>query len=142
LGIAVSDPTGTISTPLAVIRHLSREVDAAAIAQIANEQEAGQIIIGQSLDEEGNPTYQGRRAARLAEAIRRQTTIPVALWDEWNTTRSAREIRVRMGSSRNKRQGHLDDLAAAILLQSYLDAQGSESEKPGSFFDRLQSNDI
>jgi len=125
LGVAVSDPTGTIATPLTVIQHISREIDAAVLAQIAAEQEAGRIIVGQSLDDEGNPGYQGRRAARLAETIQRQTPIPVVLWDEWDTTRTAQEVRNRMGVSRKKRQGHLDDLAAAVLLQSYLDAHSS-----------------
>jgi len=127
LGVAVSDPTGTISAPLTVIRHISREIDAAAIAQIAAEQDAIQIIVGQSLDEDGNPSYQGRRAARFADAIKRQTHIPVVLWDESDTTRAAQEVRLRMGVARKKRQGHLDDLAAAVLLQSYLDAQSSTS---------------
>ncbi|MBP1702931.1 MAG: putative holliday junction resolvase, partial [Chloroflexi bacterium] len=56
LGIAISDLSGTIANPLTVLQHVSRPVDAATIAQLAQEHQVGRIIIGQALDEEGLPT--------------------------------------------------------------------------------------
>lgn len=123
LGIALSDPTGTIANPLTVLEHVGRAIDAAAIAQLASQHEAGRIIVGQALDDEGRPTPQSRRGARLAAAIRQQTSLPVELWDESGSTQAARQARIAMGASRRKRRGHLDDLAATFILQSYLDAQ-------------------
>ena len=125
LGLAVSDPTGTIANPLTVIPHVSRLLDAVAIAEQAAVQEAGLIVVGQSLDEQGQPTFEGRRAARFASALRTQTALQVVLWDEVLTTQDARAARIMLGVSRQKRSGHLDDLAATILLQSYLDAHPS-----------------
>lgn len=125
IGIAISDPTGTIASPVMVIKHNSRQVDAAAIVKLALENEVGTIIVGQSLDEEGLPTPEGRRSERLAEAIQSQTSLPVILWDESGSTQEARAARIAMGVSRRKRRGHQDDLAAAIILQSYLDTQKS-----------------
>ena len=122
LGIAISDPTATIANPLTVVKHISRPLDAATIAQLALEQQAGKIIVGQALDEDNNPTPEGRKAARLAEAIQQQTDLPVELWDESGSTQSARQARQSMGVSRKKRSGHMDDLAATVILQSYLDA--------------------
>ncbi len=122
LGIAISDPTGTIANPLMVIVHVSRMIDAASIANLAGDQGVAKIIVGQALDDEGLPTPQGRKAARLAEAIRLQTTIPVELWDESGSTQTARQARLSMGVRRSKRSGHLDDLAATVILQSFLDA--------------------
>ena len=122
LGIAISDLSGTIANPLTVLQHVSRPVDAATIAQLAQEHQVGRIIIGQALDEEGQPTPEGRRAARLAEAVRLQTDLPVELWDESGSTQAARQARLAMGASRRKRSGHLDDLAATYILQSYLDS--------------------
>jgi len=126
IGIAISDPTGTIANPLAVLAHVSRPIDAAAIAQIAAEHGAGKIIVGQALDEENRPTPQSRRAARLAAAIRTQTDTPVELWDESGGTQAARFAR-GLGAPRRKRQrfqrSHLDDLAATYILQTYLDSQ-------------------
>ncbi len=122
LGLAISDLSGTIANPLTVIGHISRPVDAAAIAAIAVENQAGLIVVGQSLDEEGQPTQEGRRASRLAAAIRGQTSLPVVLWDEADSTQSALAARRALGSSRRKRRGHLDELAATVILQSFLDA--------------------
>ena len=126
IGLAISDETGTIANPLTVIKHVSRAIDAAQVADIATEREAGLIVIGQSFDEEGHPNLAGRRAARFAEALGKQTDLPIRLWDESFSTREARSARIQMGVSRKKRSGHLDQLAATIILQSYLDAHTSK----------------
>jgi putative Holliday junction resolvase len=122
IGLAISDQTGTIANPLMVVLHVARLVDAAVVAGQAAAHEAGLIVVGQSLDDEGNPTFEGRRAKRFAEALRTQTNVPVVLWDEGFTTQDARSARINLGVSRKKRSGHLDELAATILLQSYLNA--------------------
>jgi putative holliday junction resolvase len=129
LGLAISDPTGAIANPLTVIKHIARLVDAAAVAQIARDQEVGLIVIGEALDDEGEATTQSRRAARFAEAVRLQTSLPVVLWDESGSTQTARDARIAMGVSRRKRRGHLDDLAATVILQSYLDAHIKEQSR-------------
>lgn len=121
IGVAVSDPTGTLARPLSIIGHVSRIVDATRIAQLASELGIERIIIGQNLDDEGNPTYSGRKASRFAEALRSQTDLPVELWDESFSTQSAREARIQTGARRKNRAGHMDDLAASVILQSYLD---------------------
>ncbi len=123
IGVAISDPTGTIANPLTVIAHVSRLTDAAVIAQLAHEHNVERIIVGQALNEENRPTPQSRRAYKLAAAIRTQTSIPVELWDESGSTQAARQSRLAMGVSRRKRRGHLDDIAATYLLQTYLDAR-------------------
>jgi putative pre-16S rRNA nuclease len=123
IGIALSDPAGMIANPLSVLKHVSRAIDAATIAQLALEHEAGRILVGQALDDENQPTPQSRRAYRLAAAIRTQTRTPVELWDESGSTQAARTARIAMGVSRRKRSGHLDDIAATYILQTYLDAQ-------------------
>jgi putative Holliday junction resolvase len=126
LGIAISDPSGMIANPLLILEHISRLIDAASIVSLAIEHEAGKIIIGQALDSNNQTTTQSRRASRLAEAIRQQTDMPVELWDESGSTQAARSANIAMGgSARRRRQhghGHLDDLAATYILQTYLDA--------------------
>lgn len=128
LGIAISDPTGTIASPLMVLSHVSRAVDAAAIVRLAVEREAVRIIMGQALDSEGNSTPQARHAERLVEAIRELTTLPIELWDESGSTQAARASRIAMGVSRRKRSGHLDEIAATLILQSYLDAHTGHAD--------------
>lgn len=121
IGVAISDPTGTIANPFTVLKHVSRTEDAAAIVEIASQNEVDLIVIGQALSGEGSPTPQSRRAARLAGAIKSQTTIRVCLWDESGSTQTARAARIAMGATRRKRKGHLDELAATVILQDYLD---------------------
>lgn len=123
IGIALSDPTGTIASPLTVVKHTARPVDAAAIVQLAEEHQAGLIVIGHNLDVSGEPTPQSRMASRLANAIRTQTSLPVEMWDESGSTQAARAARIAMGVKKKKRRGHMDDLAATVILQSYLDAR-------------------
>jgi len=122
LGIALSDPTATIANPLTVLQHVARAIDAAAIADLARQHQAGRIVIGQALDDEGQPTPQSRRAARLAETVRLQSDLPIVLWDESGSTQAARQARIAMGVRRSQRRGHLDELAATVILQTYLDA--------------------
>jgi putative Holliday junction resolvase len=130
LGIAISDPTGTIARPLKVLQHISRQSDANQIARLASEHEVRLIIVGQSLDDNGKPTFEGRRAARIAAAIRTQTVIPVELWDEYYSTQEAQSLQPLLGAPKRKQYDHMDDLAASVILQSYLDSRTSEQSEP------------
>ena len=123
IGLALSDPTATIPSPLKVIEHVSRLLDAAQVANLASENEVGLIVIGQSYDEVGNPNLAGRRAAKFAEALKEQTNIPIQLWDESFSTQDARATRIEMGASRKKRAGHMDELAAVMILRSYIESK-------------------
>lgn len=105
-----------------VLKHVSRTINAATIANLAAEHDAVRIVIGEALDIEGQPTPQARHAQRLADAVREQTSLPVELWDESGSTQAARASRIALGVSRRKRSGHLDEIAATVILQSYLDA--------------------
>jgi len=122
IGLAISDPTGTIASPFKVINHVSRPIDAAQVANLAAENNVEMIVIGQSFDEEGRPNLAGRRAARFADALKEQTQIPILMWDESFSTQDARAARIELGVSRKKRAGHLDELAAQMILQSYLES--------------------
>jgi putative Holliday junction resolvase len=122
IGLAISDPTGTLARPLQVIPHINRRTDAAEIAARAAAEQAELIVVGQATDIDGKPNYSGRKSRRLAGAIRAQTDIPVELWDESYSTKDAQRTRVILGRKKNSGNQHLDDRAAAIILQSYLDA--------------------
>ena len=122
IGLALSDPTGTLASPVTVIKHASRNLDAALVATIAGQNRAELIVVGQSFDEDGLPNRAGRSAARFVDALKLQTQIPIVLWDESFSTQEARETCIAIGASRKKRSGHLDELAATIILQSYIEA--------------------
>jgi putative Holliday junction resolvase len=136
IGIALSDPTGTIANPLTIIQHTSRQADAGAIAQLAVDHHVKAVIVGATYDDAGQLTPQGRRAERLADAVRDQMDIPVILWDESGSTLAVRGAMIELGTSKRKRRKRVDDRAAAYILQTYLDAQeqdrGSEIRDQGS----------
>ena len=69
IGVALSDPSGSIANPLTVVQHVSRLIDAATIAELAHKNHVGKIIVGQSFDVDGKPNFQGRKAARFAAAM-------------------------------------------------------------------------
>ncbi len=126
IGIAICDPTETVASPLTVLQHISRSIDAAAIANLARENQVGMIVIGTSVDEDGKSTPQTRKADRLADAIRQQCALPISFWDESFSTQVARQARREMGVNRQRRSGHLDELAATVILQAYIDAKANK----------------
>lgn len=127
IGLAVSDPTGTLATPLAIFKHVSGLIDAGLIAQRGEELKVSKIIIGIPVNDEEHDTPQTRHVKKFIELLSSQTNIPILIWDESFSTNTAKEIRQLMNTPRKKRKGHLDDLAAAVILQSYLDAQKADA---------------
>jgi len=121
IGLALSDETGILARPLGIIVHRSKNIDAAQVADKAAAHGVERIIVGVSYDEAGEPNRSGRRAMNFTEVLRLQTKLPVELWDESLTTQDARAARIASGAPRKKRAGHLDHVAAAVLLQNYLD---------------------
>ena len=126
IGIAISDPTGTLARPLVVLKTISRQVNAHRIQALAEKEQIDLIIIGQATDEDGKPNVSGRKAARLAGELRSLTNTPIELWDESYSTQDAQALTLRLGVPKKARQGHQDEIAAAIILQSYLDAHHEE----------------
>lgn len=123
IGLAISDPTGNLARPLAVIQHISRKDNARRILEKAKETDIDAIIMGVTYADGDELSPSGRSAKRLAEEIEKQSGFKVILWDEEFTTQEARETMIISGSSRSKRRGHADDQAAAMLLQNYLNTQ-------------------
>ncbi|MBI9046416.1 MAG: Holliday junction resolvase RuvX [Anaerolineaceae bacterium] len=123
IGIAISDPTRTIASPLMVLKHEARKKDAKKIVDLAIEHNIVKIIIGQARTFDGQVSFEGRKAERLAEAIKEISSISIELWDESFSTQKARHSRIEMGVKRSKRKGHLDEIAATIILQTYLEEQ-------------------
>lgn len=128
IGLALSDPGRQLARPLQVITHVSLRIDAAQIGQFASDNQVNLILIGFPTGGDGELIPQGRHAQKLAEAIRTQSSILVELWDETNSTQIARSSLLEMNVAKSKRGGHQDALAAAEVLQSYLDSKRQENE--------------
>jgi len=131
IGIAISDLTRTIANPLTIINHIQRMKDAQNILLLAVENQVGLIVIGQALFSNGEPNPSGRKAARLAETIKEISDIPVVLWDEHESTKLARIAGKEMRLKKKRQKTHLDDIAATIILQTFLD-----SNSPGNNYNQ------
>ena len=116
IGLALSDPSGTIARPLTVIEHVSRQTDAESILQHALAHDAEMILIGIALDASGQIGHQARKELRLVDALRMITEIKIETWDETDSTHTALQLS-------GKRDKMTDARAAAVFLQEYLDAQ-------------------
>ena len=128
VGISLSDETGLIARPIAVLRRASKVEDFARIANLVREHGVETLVVGHPLNDDGSAGPQARRIARyaaaLGEALRAEgLEVPQVLWDEWGSTQQAEEIMIRSGRKRPHRRQRIDATAAAVILQDYLDAQ-------------------
>lgn len=131
LGIAISDPNWLVVKPLLVIQHLSMDADCDKILELCLQYEIKLILVGKATSTDGGETPQSRHSIKLAETIGRKSAIPVMLWDESESTSIARRNAIETGVSRKKRAGHLDEHAAAVILESYLTAAENGSLDEG-----------
>ena len=134
-GVAISDDSRVIAFPRETLACPRVEQAAAAVARIAAAEKVAEIVVGYPLNMNGS---KGPRVARtdefLAELAKR-TDIPLKISDERLSTKIAEAALIEAGTSREKRRGVVDKLAAQIILQGYLDATGGaapeEADEPG-----------
>jgi putative Holliday junction resolvase len=126
IGVAVSDPTGTIAQPLPTVsRRTGRRPPYAKILEVIQEWEAQQIVIGlpvESSGEEGEPAAKTRD---FGAEVGRRSGLQVEYWDErFTSARAEREIsRLGLSFSARRQKERVDAMAATLILQAYLDAQ-------------------
>ncbi len=125
IGVALSDPLGMIARPLMVIRRSSKAKDHAAIHQLVAENQVCEVLCGYPLSLDGSEGPQGRRVRRYAEALAEGLPVPVTLWDESYSTVEAEQHLRAAGKKRSAQETRnwIDAVAAAVILQSYLDAR-------------------
>lgn len=125
-GVAVSDPTATIARPLETIDHRSMKEVCAAVVRLVQELEIETVVVGRPLSLDGHVGPQAQRVDQYAEALAEQLDVPVVLWDERFSTATADEIlratRKEKARRRARSNGEIDAIAAAVILQSYLDS--------------------
>ncbi|HLZ28508.1 MAG TPA: Holliday junction resolvase RuvX [Chloroflexota bacterium] len=124
VGVAVSDALRLLATPLCVLdraRGLAPVLD--ALTELTRREGIDRMIVGLPLNADGSHGQQARRAEDFARVAARVVGVPVDLWDERLSTQEAEAIvRAQGRSTRRVRQrGQLDAIAAAVILQDYLD---------------------
>jgi putative holliday junction resolvase len=121
IGLAVSDPTGTIASPAGhIVRRTGKRPPVAEIIRRAEALGARGFVLGLPLDEQGEETPRAAEVRRIAAELTRRTGLPVELVDERFTTAAALRAVRALGGSAKDRKGDLDALAATVLLQHAL----------------------
>jgi putative holliday junction resolvase len=121
VGLAISDPTGTIAQPLTTVAGEPSDTLPTRLADIAREREVSRIIVGLPRRLDGSYGPEAKSARELADRLRRASGLPVELVDERLTTVAAERSLLEGGVRRAKRRQAVDRVAAALLLQSSLD---------------------
>lgn len=121
-GCALSDPTGTLATPIEAIARPGTKKGMARLVELVSEREAQRVVVGLPLGLSGADTDQTREARGFAEALAARLDVPVELYDERFTT----TIASRSGDARTSE----DSRAAAVLLEGWLARHGSEAAGP------------
>lgn len=130
IGVAVSDRSGTIATPLTVLaRSRSRREDHRRIAELVRDEEADVVVVGLPLSLSGDRGPAARAAVTEAEQIATVVGVPVETFDERLTTVTADRALTEAGVRTPGRRRVVDKVAAAVMLQAWLDrrARGGSS---------------
>jgi len=122
IGLATSDLSGTIASPLStIVRASSVRVDHASIARIVRDEEVEIVVVGLPITMSGEIGPAALAAQREAEALGTVIDVPVILFDERMTTVAADRALKEANISASRRRDYVDRVAAAVMLQSWLD---------------------
>jgi putative holliday junction resolvase len=137
IGVAVSDELGILASPHGVITRRSYNRDATAIATLIEELAVDRVIVGHPIGLAGQTTQQTRATEEFVRILADRIAVPITLWDERHTSTAAREI---VGTSvEARRSGRVDAVAAAIILQSFLDTNAEAKSSVSTYIgDRPQ----
>lgn len=122
IGVAISDELGLTAQGVGTIRRSSAREDLGELKRIADKHAIHRIVVGLPLNMSGTEGPAAQAARKLGERIAQGLSLPVEYWDERLTTVSAERVLLEANLSRQKRRAVIDQVAATIILQSYLDA--------------------
>ncbi len=121
IGVAVSDKLGKTARPHTVIDCQGLDQDIQSISTMIEDLEVGKIVVGLPLSLDGTHGLQAKKVESLIDILKKKLNIPVESWDERLSTKSAERILREAGVKAKKRRLIKDKLAAALILQAYLD---------------------
>lgn len=134
IGVAFSDETRLIATPHSVYNRVGWGPDVKRLARLYQEQRATLIVSGLPLNMDGSEGFQAQKVRAFVQKLT-EAGLPVVLMDERLSTVTAHDALIAGGMRREDRKGVVDKVAAAVILQEYLDwqAQKSAAGEPAAF---------
>ncbi len=132
IGVALSDEMGWTAQGLNVVVSSGRtDEDIRRIRELALQNKAEKIIVGLPLNMDGSSGARAEKAREFARRLGKSFILPVEMWDERLTTAAAEKMLINADLRRSKRRKVIDKIAAALILQNYLDAQVSKKTDGG-----------
>jgi putative Holliday junction resolvase len=122
IGLAVSDETCTIASPVTTVPNEARTLWTNLVREIEDRQ-VDRVVIGLPRNLDGSEGEAAQSARAFAAELARRTSRPIELWDERFTTTIAERSLIEGGLRRKRRRAVIDSVAAAVLLQSWLDSR-------------------
>jgi putative Holliday junction resolvase len=124
IGVSLTDEEGLVAMPLLTIERRNRREDTARIIELASEHAVAAVVVGVPYQLDGTTDEQAERALNFARRLeRRLEGVPVVTWDERLTTREAERLLIEGDVSRRGRRKVVDQLAATLILNSFLEAR-------------------
>ena len=130
IGVALSDELGLTAQPCQTLKRKGEDQDLRAIRMLLEERGISVVVVGLPKNMDGSIGRQARRVTAFAARIEESLDIPVVLWDERLSTAAAERVLIEADMSRAKRRKHVDKLAAAIILQGFLDSGAASAVGP------------
>jgi putative Holliday junction resolvase len=130
VGLAVSDPTNTIASPLKTLRFRSDRLLIEEILAIVREMDVQTVVVGLPLLEDGREGQGCRRSRSFARRLQ-DRGLPAVLWDERFSSREAEQTLRKIGLNRRRAGGRIDAVAASYILADYLLALEAGGASPG-----------
>ena len=127
VGVALSDELGITAQSLKVLRRRNLKEDVGQLAALVREHEVSRIVIGLPLNMDGTEGPRAAASRSFGQTLSDRLALPVEYWDERLSTVAAERVLLEADLSRKKRKQVIDQLAAAYILQGWLDAQERES---------------
>lgn len=131
IGVALSDELGLTAQGLTVLRRRGLDADLAALRELAGAHGVACVVVGLPRNLDGSLGPQGEKVLAFVDRLARELGLPVETWDERLTTRAAERALIAGDLSRARRRQVVDKVAAALILQGYLDA-GRARRQPWS----------
>jgi len=128
IGVALSDPSGTLASPLTRVSVTSTGATAEVICQLVNQYEVGRVVAGLPYSMNGSLGKQAQRVQDFLQALSLYLEVPIETWDERLSTVGAEQRMREAGVGKGKRKGKIDAAAATLILQGYLDRVRSQCE--------------
>jgi len=123
IGVAVSDALELTAQPLVVLERVSLVRDVSAVTEMLASRDVACVVVGLPLESDGKEGKQSARARQFGDALAAASGLQVVYQDERMTTLQSERILVESGMRRERRRSVIDKMAAALILQSYLDAR-------------------